>query len=62
MTVDEQEDFRVISHLIETLGPDRSWLEYAQYLEKSPALAQINKVIPRNEGYSKSVSNDKRQE
>ena len=62
MTVDEQEDFRVISHLIETLGPDRSWLEYAQFLEKSPTLAQLNKVIPRNEGYSRSVSNDKRQE
>lgn len=58
MTVDETKDFEVIKALIEELGTDRNWTEYAEYLEENKAVAEINNSIIRNEGYGKSVKQD----
>lgn len=57
MTVDEQADFDLISHLIQTLGTDKTWLDYTNYMIKHD-LTKINKQIIRNEGFLKSLKND----
>jgi len=57
MTVDVIRDFDLISILINDLGVDRTWLEYANYISKNN-LNKINNSIVRNEGYLKSVKND----
>lgn len=58
MTVDEQADYEVISWLIRTLGTDKSWQEYADYmLANSEKLA--NSQILRNEGYLNALKQDK---
>jgi spore coat polysaccharide biosynthesis protein SpsF (cytidylyltransferase family) len=59
MTVDELSDFEVIKNIILQLGKDRSWLEYAEYLEGNKTVKAINENIKRNEGYSKSLNKDK---
>jgi len=59
MTVDEQKDLDVIRKVIETLGIDRSWLEYANYLESNEGVKKLNETITRNEGYNKSISKEK---
>ena len=59
MTVDEADDFVVISKVIETIGIDKSWLDYAQYLEKNREIKKLNEAITRNEGYSKSINKEK---
>jgi glutamate-1-semialdehyde 2,1-aminomutase len=59
MTVDEQRDFDVISALINQLGTNCSWLEYALYLENNDNIKRINEGIIRNEGYQKSLIKEK---
>lgn len=58
MTVDEPLDYEMINKLVLTLGPDRSWLEYAHYLEENSAIKAINDSIRRNEGYIKSLKHE----
>jgi glutamate-1-semialdehyde aminotransferase/spore coat polysaccharide biosynthesis protein SpsF (cytidylyltransferase family) len=59
ITIDNEEDFLVIQKLITDYGVDKDWEFYAQkyYDDK---LNLINGFISRNEGYSKSVENDKK--
>jgi spore coat polysaccharide biosynthesis protein SpsF len=57
MTVDEKRDFELIEILINNLGTDKAWLEYANYMIQNN-LAQINDSIIRNEGLLKSLKND----
>jgi hypothetical protein len=57
MTVDEPKDFELISQLIDKLGENKSWQEYADYME-SQDLTNINEGITRNEGYIKSLKKD----
>ncbi len=57
MTVDEQADFDVIRELVTTLGPYRTWKEYADYMIQTN-LTKMNAFIKRNEGYAKSIKND----
>jgi len=59
LTVDTIEDFRVIEKLIESLGTDKSWLEYVNFLEDNPEIKQINAQFQRNEGYQKSINHEK---
>ena len=59
MTVDEPADFELIKVLIDVLGADASWLTYAQYLLNHEKISDINSAINRNEGYKKSISNEK---
>ncbi len=58
MTVDELADFEVINALVRSLGTDRTWKEYADYLISQPDIAGNNSHIVRNEGYQKSINKD----
>lgn len=58
LTVDTQEDFEVISKIIEIAGTEKSWKEYVQLLEQNPDIKDINKKYGRNEGYEQSLEND----
>jgi spore coat polysaccharide biosynthesis protein SpsF len=58
LTVDQEEDFQVIKILIEQLGENASWKEYAKAYQHSPAISLLNHHITRNEGFLKSIKND----
>ena len=55
MTVDEPQDFTVIQNLINSLGTQRDWQDYAVYMNTHPEISNINACIIRNEGYLKSL-------
>ena len=62
-TVDEPEDFEVISkiykHFLEDeKKEDFDYLEILDYLEKHPEVAEINRGHQRNEGLQKSIEED----
>lgn len=59
ITVDTIEDFEVIKYLIEELGQELGWKEYIDFLDKHPQIKQLNNFHERNEGYAKSLLNDK---
>lgn len=59
LTVDEQEDFDLIKKLISYLGIGRKWIEYVNFLDKNPELIIMNAQYERNEGYQKSLREDK---
>ena len=58
MTVDEKEDFDAIEVLVNELGINCSWLDYANFILKYPEKFK-NQDIIRNEGYLKSLLDDK---
>jgi spore coat polysaccharide biosynthesis protein SpsF len=58
LTVDEIEDFNCIQVLIERLGTDKKWTEYVKFVVGNPEFFK-NQGIQRNEGYAKSLLNDK---
>ena len=58
MTVDETRDFELIEILINKLGVEKSWLEYTNYIIDND-LDTVNGQIIRNEGFLKSLKNDK---
>jgi len=57
MTVDETKDFELISILVNDLGTNKTWIDYANYIIKND-LVKINDSIIRNEGLLKSLKND----
>ena len=57
MTVDEREDFEVISKLISAMGAEKTWLDYAKFLEQNN-VKSLNENIIRNEGYNKSLKKE----
>lgn len=57
MTVDEEKDYLLIKKIVEQTGTEKTWLEYAQFILNNN-LYKLNNNIIRNEGYSKSLSND----
>lgn len=59
ITVDEQRDFEVIKALIENVGIDKHCNDYVAFLESHKDVMEINASIMRNEGYAKSLANDK---
>ena len=59
ITIDEPEDFEVIKALIENLGIECGWKEYIDYLLSHKELYAINSKFSYNEGYAKSLQNDK---
>ena len=59
ITVDEQRDFEVIKALIENVGIDKHCADYVSYLDTHKDVKDINSSIMRNEGYAKSLANDK---
>ena len=58
LTVDEPSDFEVIKSVIENLGTDRGWEEYANYYLSNDTIKNINNTIARNEGYEQSLNQD----
>jgi spore coat polysaccharide biosynthesis protein SpsF len=60
LTVDTIEDFQVIEKLISLLGTDKTWLEYVEKIAENPKIGQINAKFQRNDGYTKSLNNDKK--
>jgi len=60
LTVDEQRDFDVIKALIENVGVDGHCDDYVRYLESHMDIKEINSSIIRNEGYAKSLANDRK--
>ena len=59
ITVDTLEDFEVIKQLIEKLGINKPWIEYIHLLKENVDIKKLNEKFSRNEGYEKSVKNDK---
>lgn len=60
-TVDEEEDFKLVAKIYETLYPlnkNFSTADILDFLEKHPELKTINKKYQRNEGYQKSLSQE----
>ena len=60
ITIDEPEDFEVIRALIVALGYDKYWKEYIDYLHNHKEINSINRKFGLNEGYEKSINNDKK--
>ena len=58
MTVDYNEDFEVIKQLINLGGENLEWENYIELIDKEK-LMSINSMRKRNEGYEKSLKNDK---
>ncbi len=58
MTVDDQKDFDTIEILIHDLGMNLSWKNYVNYIENNSEKFYNQNTI-RNEGYLKSLKNDK---
>ncbi len=59
LTVDELEDFKVIEYLINKLGFDAGWRDYTNEYLKNNYISSLNKNIERNEGFRKSIKNDR---
>ena len=59
ITVDEPRDFELIKALIENVGPDKHCDDYIAYLDAHKDIKELNSSIMRNEGYAKSLANDK---
>ena len=59
MTIDEPRDFELIKALIENVGIDKHCPDYIAYLDAHPEIKALNASIMRNEGYAKSLANDK---
>jgi len=61
-TVDTKEDFRFIKAVLEALypkKPDFGMEDILEFLERNPHIEKMNKGIMRNEGYTKSLREDK---
>jgi spore coat polysaccharide biosynthesis protein SpsF (cytidylyltransferase family) len=61
-TVDTKEDFGFIKAVLETLypkKPDFGMQDILELLEHNPHIEEMNKGIMRNEGYAKSLREDK---
>ena len=58
LTVDESSDFEVINLLVGSLGIDKGWKEYADHYILTDT-KELNSSILRNEGYTKSLENER---
>jgi hypothetical protein len=58
MTVDEDLDYQLVNYIVNAIGIEKSWREYVKYILDNN-LGSLNGDIVRNEGYLKSLKNDK---
>lgn len=58
MTVDEPKDFDLITLLINKIGVEKTWLEYTNYIIENNLITMNGQII-RNEGFLKSLKEDK---
>lgn len=59
LTVDEPQDLEVIRHIVTDLGLNEDWKTYAEYYLNNKEIKTLNSTIVRNEGYQKSIDQDK---
>jgi spore coat polysaccharide biosynthesis protein SpsF (cytidylyltransferase family) len=62
-TVDEQEDYQFVSRVYEhlyPLNPSFTTQDILQLLKEKPELMKINQKFSRNEGFQKSIDDDKK--
>ena len=59
MTIDHIQDFKLIEKLIQQAGTNAKWQEYTKIYQENHEISSINKDIIRNEGYKKSIENEK---
>lgn len=57
MTVDELKDLESCEILIQNIGDNGTWKDYANFIIDNPSLLSNQQII-RNEGYLKSLKND----
>ncbi|MBW2993080.1 aminotransferase class III-fold pyridoxal phosphate-dependent enzyme [Candidatus Woesearchaeota archaeon] len=63
LTVDEEDDFLFINKLLNKIGNREITLNLiAETLQKFPELRELNNKFERNEGYAKSIKEDKMKE
>lgn len=60
ITIDEPEDFEVLSILIEKLGIDKGWKTYIDFVNDHEEIRAKNSKFGYNEGYEKSIKNDRK--
>jgi spore coat polysaccharide biosynthesis protein SpsF len=61
-TVDEPEDFELVTKIYEALYPgklDFTTQDILEFLEKNPGLRSLNNHLVRNAGYKKSLAEDR---
>ena len=58
LTVDQEEDIEVIEKIVNEIGYDKSWIEYAEYYLNNEQLQSKNNFIIRNEGFLKSLKTE----
>ena len=51
LTVDNKEDFDLISRLVGILGSDLEWRDYTNFLKQHPEYQKINNHLTRNQGF-----------
>ncbi len=60
LTLDYKEDFNLIKEIIEKINKNTIYLnDILKLIKKEPELLKINNMFKRNEGYQKSVKEDK---
>ena len=59
ITVDTPDDFEVVKSLVENLGIERKCDEYVSFLNSHRDIGKMNQQYSRNEGYEKSLKEDK---
>lgn len=60
ITIDEPEDFEALKILIDKLGIDKGWKTYINYVHEHDEVKALNSKFGYNEGYEKSIKNDKK--
>ncbi len=58
LTVDEPNDLEAIRRIVDNLGFDCTWRDYADYYLSHSEIQNLNNNIERNEGYQKSLKGD----
>ncbi|MEE9361882.1 MAG: glycosyltransferase family protein [Cellulophaga sp.] len=58
LTVDEEQDFRVVKKLIEEIGLNASWRSYTQCYLNNSEIRRLNSSVIRNEGYLNSINKE----
>jgi hypothetical protein len=57
MTVDELKDLESCEVMIQNIGNNGTWKDYANFIIDNPSLLS-NQQITRNEGFEKSLKDD----
>ncbi len=59
LTVDTIDDYELLKQIIQLVGTNESWVTYTKTIVENPDIKKINQMHKRNEGYEKSIMNDK---